>query len=203
MECEVKEFCKNCPSECWVCRADGNGDTLYYLKRGKNAPDHPILVEEKANRKQAKRDDKKKASQDRLQAALTNTFDERKDRLKIAKNREETTNKKLQKVAADQFARRAARSSDGNSGRVANDDDHVLFGGAIRFDTKSQSKKVHPVIELGDYDECRAKSIKHGSETFGMVIYNKNGRSFIVFDFDLDWPVIQKALNLAMIEMEN
>jgi hypothetical protein len=189
--------------KCWYCQADGNGAALHYAKATDDAPDHPIRVAEKAERKSQARAEKIGKSRKKLDDALRGVRgDDKQRRLKLAAESEKRTNKALQRSAEKAFARHAARSADGNSGRVANDDDHVLLGGEIRFDTKNYSTKVHPPIELDQYDECKAKANKHGSDAFGLVIYNKAGRAFIVFDFEQDWPHIQEKLNLTLLRTE-
>lgn len=199
-DCSVKEFCVHAGDRCWYCRADGNGDVLHYKKSSQRAPEHPIKVAEKLEKKRSRDSDKRQARDQKLQDKFNGVVDERKKRLKIATEREKNTNKFLQNRAAKQFANRAIRSSDGNSGRVANDDDHVVLGGEIRYDTKSYSTHVHPPIDLDEYDECKNKATRHGSDAFGMVVYNKEGRAFMVMDLEQDWIYIQEKLNLTMVE---
>jgi hypothetical protein len=203
MDCSVREDCAN-QHKCWICQADGNGDTLYWrAKAGSKVKKHPIVEAAIKDRKDAKKADKKAVKDQRMQDVINNVVDDRKLRGKIAAQREKKTEKTLQKLAAKQYANRTARSSDGNSGRVANDDDHVILGGEIRYDTKSYSRHVHPPIDLAEYDECKAKATKHGSDAFGMVVYNKDGRAFIVFDFHQDWPYMQEKLNLTLLPTES
>jgi hypothetical protein len=200
MSCQVREFCKNNGDKCWLCKADDNGDILYYQKTSQRAPDHPIVAAVKQEKKLKQDFDKREKRDKRLQDKLSGVIDEQKERLKIAVKREENTNKTLSKLAAKQFANKSIRSSDGNSGRVTNNDDHVVLGGEIMYDTKSYSKKVHPPIDLDEYDECRAKAMRHKANCYGQVVYNKDGRAFMVMDLELDWIYVQQKLNLTMLE---
>lgn len=190
----MKAHCAHANERCWYCKADGNGEVLHYKPTSARAPKHPLRVQEALDKKQAKDSIKRAASKKRLDDAANNVFDERKHRGKLAVKAEARTEKVLTVIARRAFERKAVRSSDGNSGRVANDDDHVLLGGYLRLDTKNQSKRMNPEVTLADYDECKAKAIKHGSEAFGLVVVNKEGRSFVCFDLEQDWPQLNVAL---------
>lgn len=203
MNCAVREFCGNNGEKCWLCKADNNGELLFYKKNSPSAPEHPINVEAKKNRKEKKIQDKKELSDKKSKDKIGKVYDEQKERLKLAAKREDNTNKSLQKLAAEQFARKSVRSSDGNSGRLDRNDDHAVLGGEIMYDTKSYSKKVHPPIDLDEYDTCRAKAMRHNANCYGQVCYNKNGRSFMIMDMELDWCYIQEKLNLTIIDISN
>lgn len=80
-----------------------------------------------------------------------------------------------------------------NSGRTNRDGDHQL--GSARLDSKHQSGRLYPVVDLIELDKIRRQA---APGLGGLVLVNANGRRVVVFD--LEEYVRAHARDLAAAE---
>lgn len=177
--CKYKEFCSNNEIKCWICKFDNEScnENYYRANEVKNAPKiHPFIKFEKdlknkelkaelASKKAANKKDKSKQTL----AAMT-----------------EKMAHKLADRAIENKLKKEFSSPTVNSGRRDRDVDHTMHKGLIRLDSKHQSKKINPTINLKELDDCIDKSRKFKSDLGGLILWNKNQRPIVVFNYD-DW----------------
>lgn len=183
MECEVKQFCKNRGANCWICRAEDPklSELFYRANSDKGAPKyHPLVEKEKLEAKKQRKIEKTKKTAERRKNTPTVQA--------VAEMIEKRAKKMADKVASDK-AKKDFMSNTVNSGRVDRDVDHFLLGGKIRLDSKYQSKLINHQVKLDELDEARNKAMKFKTDLSGLILWNKDGRSVVVFDYKdwLDW----------------
>lgn len=185
--CAVDWGCKNSYDnqvetrvKCSSCRLspDNIGRNLsQYWSPTKLAKDlklekHPLLLEEKRQAKVKRSKDKltKKRSIDKAKSKV----------LSKAAQAERTTEKNIIKATK-------------NSGRTNKDGDHVSMG-MITLDTKLQSTRADPVVNLHELDKVRADAKRAGKLIGGLVIRNRFGVGVVVLA-ESDYAVLVKGLN--------
>jgi hypothetical protein len=180
--CHQAIHCKNSPVnspgafiKCHLCRlAAGNEDfdqqfwvPLSSLKGADRK--HLVLEMEKRaarkNRQQVKL--QQRQSRDKLKRKL----------LSRAVRAEKTTETKI--ITATK-----------NSGRSHQDGDHRL--GDIALDTKLQTGRVYPVVDLCQLDKIRSQAANHNLAAGGLVLENKYGRKVVIFAWE-DFPNVRAS----------
>jgi flagellar biosynthesis GTPase FlhF len=179
MSCSVKEYCVNNEIKCWLCKADNEGcSELYYRATDNNkAPKiHPLKQEEKDKIKKERKEEKTK-----------NALEKNKEKSK--QTMAALTERKAQKIADKVILKNQQKEFSkptANSGRRDRDVDHIIKNGQIRLDSKHQSKRINPQVNLIELDQAISKSIKFKSDLGGLILWNKDQRSVVVFDYQ-DW----------------
>lgn len=163
--CVASQYCKNGPNfynlnRCRECRlATGGGTrTLWKPIEGWN-PNHPVLFREK------------------YEARYKKLADSREKRL--LKNR--TITKRLKKAAKAERDTEKIIQSSRNSGRVLRDGDHRTDCSII-LDTKNQTQRAHPHVDLAELDKVRSDARNNGAFLGGLVLRNRFNRGVVVFD---------------------
>lgn len=191
--CSVRQFCVNQDYRCWICKVEEpNSDTLYYKSNGE--PGAPRIHPMKANEKEEK---KKKDKQEKINKKKDNKINKSKQTLanimeQNAKKRADAILKKTQKK--DFFSHTI------NSGRANRDVDHVMHQGEIRLDSKHQSKLLNHQVKLSELEEARNKAHKFNSNLGGLILFNKEARSVVVFDYE-DWIQWEAMRNTKIKEV--
>lgn len=106
--------------------------------------------------------------------------------------------KKAKDPARQQINKAAARAekrtereiikSTKNSGRSNKDGDHVSKG-KFAMDTKLQSTRDNPIVNLSELDKIRSQAKANGLVLGALVIRNSAGRGVIVID-ERDWGLL-------------
>jgi hypothetical protein len=169
LPCDEENSCLNSPvhrltidnSLCGSCRlAKSGGGTAICWRPWDRKLKHPQLEQEtreaKHEVKQAKR--QKKAAKDRSKQKLA----------RVAARAEEKTNDDIIKATR-------------NSGR-SNQDGDALHGEKVTLDTKKQTTRVHPVVDLQELDKVREDALRAGASVGALVLRNKHDRAVVVFD---------------------
>ena len=180
--CSVKKFCRNSETRCWLCRFEDPrcSDNYYKPNEEKGAPKiHPIIETEKQSKKKEQKEEK-------LKKALDNK--KNKSKQTLAAMMESKAQKMAEKVITQKIKREFAKPTV-NSGRLNRDVDHTMHKGEIRLDSKHQSKRINHQVNLQELEEARYKANKFNSELGGLILWNKEGRSVVVFDYEewLEW----------------
>lgn len=176
--CEVKQFCKNNEIRCWYCKGDNAGSDMFYKPNDNpKAPKrHPIIEREKSEIKTKLKAEK---------AAKSAANKKEKSKQTLAAMMEQKAHKMADRVAKKKFEKDFSAPTL-NSGRVTRDVDHTMHSGQIRLDSKHQSKRKHPLVNLDELDEAVFKGSKFRSDLAGLIIWNEDQRPVVVFDYE-DW----------------
>ena len=159
VECSQANLCRNsltkssrAQQKCGVCRlAPGNEGFEQQFWSGIQGAKHPQLEAEKREAK-----------------ALVNIT-----RHLIRKSKSKPRQNLLKKaVKAEKTTERNIIQSTENSGRLHRDGDHILQG-FISLDTKMQSNRIHPVVQLEELNKIALDSKRAGNTLGGLVIRNK------------------------------
>ena len=166
--CEESALCLNSPesrgggqASCHSCKlAPAGGGSLNCWRPWKKGLQHPKLVAEKreAGKQRRAAAQEKRAGRSRSKMAVR----------RQARRAEEQTNRSIIENTV-------------NSGRSHKDGDHVSAG-RIALDTKLQSKRVNPVVDLAELDKVREDARRGGNPIGALVLRNMHGRGVVVFD---------------------
>lgn len=194
LECEQATDCLNSrehrgeQAQCTYCRlAKSGGGPMNCWKPWQQGAQHPLLVAEK-----------KQASSDRREADVEKRRKKSRPKqalLKRAARAENTTEKNFSS---------SMLTSTVNSGRSNKDGDHDLLG-RITLDTKMQSGRDNPVVDLGELDKVMQDARRAGNVLGGLVLRNKHDRGVIVFDeknYAAGLLVVARAMARKLIELE-
>lgn len=119
---------------------------------------HPLVV-------QAKRAQKREA--DQVKQDRKRNRDRAKMRvLSLAARAEKQTDRNIIKATK-------------NSGRTNRDGDHVMAG-QITLDTKLQTTRLNPVVQVAELEKVRADARRGGNSIGALVLRNENGHGFVV-----------------------
>lgn len=177
--CSVKKFCKNNEVRCWICKFEDPrcGENYYKPNEERGAPKiHPVVEAEKlAKKKEIKEEKAKKAAESK----------HTKSKQTMAALMESKAQKMAEKAISQKMKRDFAQPTI-NSGRLTRDVDHTMHKGEIRLDSKHQSKLINHQVNLQELEEARYKASKFNSDLGGLILWNKNERSVVVFDYE-DW----------------
>jgi hypothetical protein len=181
--CSEAVICRNSPAnkgeqfaKCALCSLspDNNGrQMLDYWKPVKGAPKrHPELERKRLLIKAL-------AHMEDLRAKYN--VDPKKKRVsKLAKQAEQRTESNIIKATK-------------NSGRINKDGDHVAFN-SITLDTKLQTTRTNPTINLTELEKVRQDSKRSGTIIGGLVIRNKHNVGCVVLS-ESDFAILMKRLN--------
>ncbi len=159
--CAEAEHCHNAPLACESCRlSPGGGPGLRWWP--KLDAKHPVLEAEKKQAKLAK-----------VKAIAVKRAGRDRGRMAVQK----------QAQAAEKRTERNIIHATLNSGRANQDADHVSAG-RITLDTKLQSKRIHPLVKLGQLDKVREDAKRAGMLLGALVLRNSTGRGVVVLDED-------------------
>ena len=191
-QCSVRDLCRNNGIKCWICRADNEGyDDLFYKPTDSpKAPKrHPLVEAERlANKLEIKAETlAKKAANKAVKSKQTMAM---------------LIEKKAHKIADTVMAKQIKRDFSSptiNSGRANRDVDHTMHKGQIRLDSKHQSKLVHHKVRLNELDEARYKAEKFRSDLGGLILWNAEERSVVVFDYG-DWLMWESSRDTNISE---
>ena len=158
--CSESANCFNSGSKCDSCRLSpaGGSQTLWWPRS--SAFKHPVLEQEKRDRKFSAQAAKHQAKARRDPGRIT--------LLKKAVRAEEATNRNI--IHATK-----------NSGRSNKDGDHV-HAGRVTLDTKLQTTRINPVVMVSEVDKVRSDAKRAGMFVGALVLRNRNGRGFVVLD---------------------
>jgi hypothetical protein len=169
LPCDSAGDCLNSPenrgsdqdSQCRFCKyAKAGGGVISQWKGFNSKAKHPEIEAEKvAVRKQR--------HQDAVATRAARDKGKRR-RVKTAARAEKKTNDNIIKATK-------------NSGRVNKDGDAV-HAGRITIDTKLQSDRIHPIVDLGELDKIRRQARLAGNPIGALVLRNKLGQGVIVMD---------------------
>jgi hypothetical protein len=169
--CELFMDCRNASyyvgeglAKCWRCRfAKANGGAMNMYRPQEMSPKvHPVEAEEK-----------RQAKVERGKAKLAVRRAKNKPRQRVAKQAER----------AERGTEKAIIEATVNSGRRDQNLDHISRD-RILLDTKSQSKHMHPVVDLHELDKARRQALAANYPVGGLVLVNKYGRRVVVFDVE-------------------
>jgi hypothetical protein len=166
--CSAAENCLNSPqqrgelqAECRNCRlADAGGGSANRWRPSRRGRQHPKLIVEK-----------REAGKERRAAAQTKRLSRSRAKMDVQRKARD----------AERQTGRSIIENTRNSGRSARDGDHVSIG-RIGLDTKMQSARANPVVDLAELDKVREDARRGGSPIGGLVLRNKHGRGVVVFD---------------------
>jgi hypothetical protein len=168
LQCDQGSNCKSSielggsmNTQCHVCRLSPNNEDLpdHHFRPLDPRKPHPIL---KAEKREAARL-KTRAAHDKRMA---------RDRGKVRVYRKATR--------AEKKTESNIITSTRNSGRVNRDGDH-LVDGRITLDTKLQSQREHPVVNLAELRKVRNDAENANSIVGGLILRNKHGVGVVVF----------------------
>lgn len=162
--CEMGLQCKNSPDvvgegngKCYMCRLSParwevcEPDKHYWKPIDKKAK-HPVLESEKRTE-----------ARQRVLARQVARLAKDKNRQKVMR--------RAQKAEAD--TQKKFIQATRNSGRVNQDGDHVVVG-RVTLDTKLQSDRVHPIVDMGELVKVRMQAAASGQIAGGLVLRTKN-----------------------------
>jgi hypothetical protein len=169
--CDQADLCWNSPkfkgeeaASCSMCRlAPANLGTLLAQRWApvRSGFQHPLLVLEKLEEAREKRE----AGFQKI----------------LAKNKQ-VARQRVQKSArqAEINTQEEVIQATRNSGRTNRDGDHLLDT-RIVLDTKQQSKRIHPLVNLAELEKVRRQARENNRAVGGLVLHNKHGVKVVVF----------------------
>jgi hypothetical protein len=177
--CDMSEECRNSPqhageehTKCHGCSLspeyssqDGRDPWRSFPSYWKPIGDwtqHPELILRKVNDRKSRREEA------RLQRLAKD-----KDRQKRA----------VQATRAEARSNRTIIKATKNSGRSYKDGDHVAAS-RITLDTKLQSQRINPVVNLRELDKVRIQARQSGTLLGGLVLRGKNDTGVVVIHED-------------------
>jgi len=164
--CELRFNCRNAPEHfispvgrCHECKwAVSGGGTMNKYRPINRRIKHPLVESEKLRQRLEARRKRRQAERAKDQS--------RRRILQKAKQAEKATERKI--IAATK-----------NSGRVRQDGDHSARG-FFALDTKLQSRRLHPQVDLGELDKIRLQACRNGYPAGALVLRNRAGRGVVV-----------------------
>lgn len=147
---------------CRMCRlAPGNEEFPgHYWRPIQAHAQHPVLRQEKIDKARAKQ-----------QANIQKRMNRDRGRMKVQR----------QAVHAEKSTERKIIQATKNSGRVNRDGDHKA-GGFITLDTKNQSLRDNPVVQMAELAKVRGDAVNAGNQIGGLVLRNRHNVGVVVFD---------------------
>lgn len=175
--CDAAAGCQNqpllgVPSACGDCRfakkLGGRFNRWVPVTKGEK---HPNIVKETRDRKRAEAATKlqQKRGRDRGKMRI----------LSLARMAERQTDRNIIKATK-------------NSGRTNRDADHVMAG-RITLDTKLQTGRLNPVVQVAELERARRDALRAGNSIGGLVLRNQNGHGFVVLAEE-DFAMLVKGL---------
>lgn len=162
-------------ARCALCRLSPDNlgrDMAHFWRPIEIRFKHPLLLQEKIDRKIHKARMKRVANWSR---------DPKKRKIsRLASQAEKTTEKNI--IHATK-----------NSGRSNKDGDHVSLG-MITLDTKLQTTRDNPVIYLHELEKVRGDAMRSGKLIGGLVIRNKHNVGCVVISEE-DYAILTRGLN--------
>ena len=151
--------------DCRFCRfakANGGEQNCYKPMSSMVAKIHPI-----------ERAEKRQRAIDRQQGKIAARKAKNSQKRKLAK----------QAARAEAGTNREIIRATVNSGRSHQDLDHISRD-RILLDSKNQSQRVHPLVDLTELDKARRQAVAAGYPVGGLVLINQHGRRVVVFDIE-------------------
>lgn len=181
--CHLASVCRNSPdykgeqsASCALCRLspdNRNSGMTHFWNPIKGAiKKHPDLERERRHNKALIHIEnlKSKSNRDKTKIKIS----------RLARYAEKKTEKSIIKATK-------------NSGRSNKDGDHVLYE-SITLDTKLQTTRSNPIVQLFELDKVRMDAVRAGKIAGGLLIRNKHGVGIIVFSEE-DVPILLKREN--------
>ena len=118
----------------------------------------------------------------------------RLQKLEQKRKRDPNKRKVLRRAAqAEKATERNIIHATQNSGRRNRDGDHI-HGESITLDTKLQTTRENPVIQLAELEKVRADAMRSGKQIGGLVIRNKHNVGVVVLT-ESDFALLTKGLD--------
>lgn len=180
-QCKMAYMCRNsveiageAKQKCSICRLSppNSSYSAHYWRPIDYNAKHPQLAWEAKQVRSSKLRERRDArrNKDRIRQQI----------LKDAARAEESTEKHIIKATK-------------NSGRLNRDGDHVASN-CVTLDTKLQSKKINPTVNLSELTKVREDAARSGNSIGALVIRNRNDVGVVVLHED-DFALLMRNID--------